>query len=266
MRPASLTVSGIHEAKGIVPAGHGLWNMARETFRQVAFNPFNIGFSLLMPVFMYVMFGANQPYSRISVGSGNVSATILASMTLFGVLLSAASLGAGVSLERTQGIGRLYALTPLSATWQIVARLISSIGVALLVIVVAFVAGGSIDAEMTPGTWIQTALLILLLSTLGAAIGFGCGFAVRSDGAFAANSAVIVLSAFGSGMTVPLEQMGHVFQSLAPWMPLWGANQMVLLPLTGWDAFRSNMLINVVVWTGFFIALAMWGLGRDTRR
>ena len=263
---STLGTAHIRAEKPLTPQGKGMWRLVVETFRQTAFNPFNIGFSLAMPVLMYMMFGANQSYSDINVGHGNVAATVLASMTLFGVLLSTASLAAGVSLERAQGIGRLYALTPLSPLWQIVARLISSVAVAALVIVVTYTVGLVTGASMTAESWITSALLIVVSSIVAAMIGFGCGFAVRSDGAYAATSAVIVLSAFGAGMTIPLDQMGTFFQHLAPWTPLWGVDQLVLLPLGGWGNFTPNMLVNAIVWSGIFGALAMWGLRRDTSR
>lgn len=266
IRSIALTSAQIREAKPPTPPAKGLGTLVAVVFKQTALNPFNLGFALGMPILMYMMFGANQAYSEQSVGAGNVAASVLVSMTLFGVMLSTASFGANVSLERAQGIGRLYALTPLGATWQIVARLLASIGMAALVIAATFTVGFSTGAAMSGPVWIQSAAVIVLSSVLAAVIGFGCGFAVRSDGAFAATSAIVVLSAFMAGMTIPLEQMGTFFRDLAPWTPLWGVSRLTLLPLYGWDSFTPNMLVNVLAWTGAFGALAVWGLRNDTSR
>lgn len=261
-----MNLAEIKAAKPLAPPARGLGHLIGAMFRQVALNPFNLGFALAMPVLMYLMFGANQEYSSYSVGSGNVAAQVLVSMTLFGVLLSSASFGASVSLERAQGVGRLYALTPLSATWQIVGRLIASVGVSSLVILVTYLVGHFTGAQMSGSAWVVTAILVMICSALASAIGFGCGFALRSDGAYAATSAVIVLSAFGAGMTIPLDQMGEFFQRLAPWTPLWGVNEIVIRPLFGWDGFTPNMVLSFLGWTGAFMALAIWGLRRDTGR
>ncbi|MFZ1381400.1 MAG: ABC transporter permease [Scrofimicrobium sp.] len=263
---SALTLDEIRSQNPVVGPTKGLGRFIYESFLQIVFNPFNLGFALLMPVLMYMMFGANQPYSDQAAGNGNVAAQVLVSMTLFGVLLTTASFAANVSLERTQGVSRLYALTPLPAPSQLVGRLTGILGVALVVILLAFTVGFFTGASMTLPTWIMSALVILVASTVAVACGFGFGFAVRSDGAFAAVSAVMVLSAFAAGMTIPLEQMGGFFQEMAPWTPLWGASQLALLPLTGWGELSFSMILSFVIWTSVFGMLAVWGLRRDTRR
>ncbi|WRS30984.1 ABC transporter permease [Actinomycetaceae bacterium MB13-C1-2] len=262
----ALTLDEIRTKKPIVGPTKGLARFTYESFLQIVFNPFNLGFALLMPVLMYMMFGANQPYSDYAVGNGNVAAQVLVSMTLFGVLLTTASFAANVSLERTQGVSRLYALTPLTAPAQLAGRMVGILGVALVVILLTFTVGFFTGASMTLLTWIISALVILVVSAVAVACGFGFGFAVRSDGAFAAVSAVIVLSAFGAGMAIPLEQLGGFFQQIAPWTPLWGASQLALLPMLGWEELSFPKVLSFVLWTAAFGMLAVWGLRRDTRR
>lgn len=263
---SALTLSEIKSQKPIVRRAQGLARFTYESFLQIVFNPFNLGFALLMPILMYMMFGANQPYSAHPAGNGNVAAQILVSMTLFGVLLTTASFAANVSLERIQGVSRLYALTPLSASAQLVGRMVGILGVALVVILLTFTVGLFTGASMDLSAWVMSAAMILVVSAVAVACGFGFGYAVRSDGAFAAVSAVIVLSAFGAGMTIPLEQMGRFFQDLAPWTPLWGASQLALLPMVGWGELSFPMVLSFVFWTATFGMLAVWGLRRDTRR
>lgn len=263
---AALSRDQINETKPVVPAGKGLAGFTFSSFTEVLLNPFNIGFAVLMPVLMYLMFGASQAYSSYSVGSGNVAAQILISMTLFGVLLTTASFGANVSLQRAQGVSRLYALTPMRPALQLLGRMLAIVAVGVVVVAVTFTVGALTGAQMAGWTWVMSIVMMIPSSLVGIMIGLGCGFAVRSDGAFAATSAIVVLGAFGAGLTVPLEQLGGFFQALAPWTPLWGAGQLALLPLVGWASVSPVMVVNLIVWMLLFSALAVWGLRRDTGR
>ena len=263
---APLTMAELQASKPMVSPTKGLVGFTWVALKQILLNPFNLGFAILMPILMYLMFGNGQAYSDYSVGNGNVAAQVLVSMTLFGVLVAASSFAANVSLERVQGISRLYALTPLAPAAQLAGRIVAVLGVSLVVIAPTFTVGFFTDASMRFPTWVSSAAMILLATLVAVACGFGFGFAVRSDGAYAAASVVIVLSAFGAGMTIPLDQMGSFFQSAAPWTPLWGASQLALLPLNGWDQFTPQMLANFAIWTGMFGAMALWGLRRDTGR
>lgn len=249
-----------------VAAGKGLPRFARESFLKVLLNPFNLGFAVAMPIFMYLMFGVGQDYSHEVVGNGNVAASILTSMTYFGVLLTTASFAAGVGLERAQGTSRLYAVSPLSASAQLMGRILGILGVALVVIAVTFTVGVFTGAQMTFSAWVFTAVMVLVVSIVGVTCGFGCGFLTRSDGAFAATSAILVLSSFGAGIFVPLDQMGPFFHALAPWTPLWGASQLVEIPIMGTNGFPLAATASFLFWSGVFSLLALWGLKRDTAR
>lgn len=262
----ALTTRQIRAEHPAVSGFRGLGRFSWVTLQNMLLNPFIVGFSLGMPVLMYLMFGANQDYSDISVGKGNVAAQILVTMTLFGTLLSAASLASGAALERSNGVSRMYALTPLSPVAQLAGRGIASVLLILSVTVVTFTVGFFTGAQMTAWTWLMSALMIVVASTVGAAIGIGLAFAVRSDTAYMAVSAVVVLSAFAGGLTLPLDQLGVFFQTIAPWTPLWGAGQIVQMPLLGWTDVSAGPWLNLVGWILAFSALGVWGIRRDTAR
>lgn len=236
------------------------------TFWKLLTNPFSLGFSIALPIFMYLMFGANQEYSGNWSGHANIAATVLVSMSLYGVVMTASSAGANVSLERTSGVARLFALTPLSSGAQILARVIAAMGASAVVVAVAYVVGYATGSRMEPAAWASSAALLAALSVLPGSLGLAAGFAIRSDGAFAATSIFTVLSAFLSGIFIPLEQMGSFFKSLAPWTPLYGMAQLIQLPLEGWDLFEWSWVVNYAAWTLVFGAVAAWGARRDTGR
>ena len=82
---------------------HGLWPLLRHQFRHTVLYPSNLGFALLLPVIMYFMFGAFQSYSSIWRGHSNVSAQVMFSMGAYGATMAAASIAAGVGIERASG-------------------------------------------------------------------------------------------------------------------------------------------------------------------
>lgn len=260
------TTTAIRQRYPLVSNLRGLWPLTWMNFKFIILNPYNLGFSIALPTLMYLFFGASQEYGLYNLTHGNVSASVLISMTLLGVLLATASLGATVSLERVQGVSRLYAVTPLNPSIQILARLLANVGVATVIIIIVYLFGFFTTAKMSAIAWITSALIIVTMSLLSSALGLACGFAIRGDSSYAAVSAIIVLSAFASGMTIPLEQAGAFLQKIAPWTPLWGANQLSLLPLNGTANFELAMVISVVTWTTLFTIVAVWGLRRDTSR
>lgn len=253
----------------VAPAPASAWTgFSRLTWMslyKVLTNPYNLGFSLALPIVIYLMFGVGKEYSSIWVGHGNVASSILASMALYGVMLTSSSLGANVSLERSNGVSRLFALTPISTVAQIVARLTAAFFLSAVTILITYSIGYATGSRMEPLVWLMTGALIVVASTMATAIGLAAGFAVRTDGAFAASSMVILIGAFLSGMFLPLDQMGSFFQTIAPYAPLYGPLQLVMSPIYGAE-IKAWWIVSLVAWMLFFVAIAVWGQRRDTAR
>lgn len=245
---------------------HGMGRLALYSFWTLLTNPFSLGFAIFLPIFMYLMFGANQSYSDIWQVNANVAASVLVNMAIYGTIMTSSSMGANVSLERATGVSRLFALTPLPPAAQILARVIASLGISTVVIAITYIVGYLTGSRMHASAWPLSAAMIIALSILPATIGLAAGFAVRSDGAFSVTSAITVVGSFASGMFIPLESMGAFFQHLAPWTPLYGIVQLVQMPLAGWDSFTWSWVVNYVVWTAIFGLLASWASRRDTGR
>lgn len=236
------------------------------SFWKALTNPFSIAFSILLPIFMYSIFGMGTTYADNWIVHANVAATILVNMTLYGSITTTSAAGAVVALERTSGVSRLYALTPLSNSAIIIARVVSSLLISAVVITVTYLYGGLTGARMEASSWLLSALLMIGLSILPACIGLASAFSVRSDASFAMSSALIVLSSFAAGMFMPLEQMGKFFQVIAPYSPLYGLTNLVQLPLYGWDQFQWSFLFNYLAWTLIFAGIAIFFQKRDTGR
>ncbi|WP_051259278.1 ABC transporter permease [Schaalia suimastitidis] len=236
------------------------------SFWKMLTNPFIVGFAIGLPTFMYFMFGTGQDYSKEWVIYSNVAATVLVNMAIYGAVMTVSSMGANYALERTSGVSRLFAMTPLSPLAIIVSRLSAAVSLGAFVVAIVFAIGRATDARMEAHAWAGSFIMILVLSVLPAVIGLAFAFAVRSDGAFAATSGLTVVCSFGAGMFIPVEQMGEFMGHLAPWTPLYGLAKLSALPMYGWEEFQWEWLANFVIWTLLFALLAVWGQRRDTGR
>ncbi len=229
-------------------------------------NPYSLGFALGLPIFMYLIFGAGQEYGKEWAGHSNVAAVVLVNMAVYGTIMSASSMGSVVALERTSGISRLHALTPMSPLAGILARIAASLLITIVVTGIVYAAGALTGARMEASAWIESYLLMVVVSILPIALGLACAFAVRSDGAFALTSAITVLGSFAAGMFIPLEQMGDFWARIAPWTPFYGSSRIVLAPLYGWEGFSASWVVGLLAWTLLFGAVAVRAQRRDTGR
>lgn len=229
-------------------------------------NPFSLGFALLLPIFMYLIFGTGPQAGEQWVVNSNASAIVLVNMAVYGTIMTASSMGTNVALERTSGITRLYALTPISSAALITARVLASILLSLIVTAIVFSVGAATGARMGAATWASALAMMVAVTALPIALGLACAFGVRSDGAFALTSAITVIGSFAAGMFIPLQEMGALWQDLAPYTPFYGLVNMVQTPLYGWDAFEWGWLGNYLAWLSVFAVVAVWAQRRDTGR
>lgn len=96
-------------------AGRGVLTSAAFNLRSALFNPFMLGFSLIMPIAMYFMFGVGQEWTSIELLRGTMGGQTLVQMTFSGAVNVLAALGVTVAMERQQGWLRQISLTPLGA-------------------------------------------------------------------------------------------------------------------------------------------------------
>ena len=70
-------------------------------------------FIVILPGFLYIIFGAAQDYSQETAGNGNVAMYIMISMAGYGAATATTSIGGRAAVERAQGWARQLGLTPL---------------------------------------------------------------------------------------------------------------------------------------------------------
>ena len=67
-------------------------------------------------------------------------------------------------------------------------------------------------------------------------------------------------------MFIPIESMGSIFKTLAPYSPFYGLFNLSQLPLYGFDYFEWKWVISTVAWFVPMALLAIWAQRRDTDR
>jgi ABC-2 type transport system permease protein len=223
-------------------------------------------FTLIMPVFFFLIFGLNDAYANQKAGHGNVSAFVLISMALYGAVLATTSGGAMVSIERALGWSRQLRLTPLSPLAYVVTKMLTAMVLGLASVVAVYAAGLiSQKPNMPVHLWVITLLCVWAGSLLFAAFGLFMGYLLPTENVMQILSFALMLCAFGGGLFIPISQMSETFQTIAKFTPLYGLNTLVHAPLTG-ESFDGWALVNVTVWLAIFVSGAVWRFRKDTSR
>lgn len=234
--------------------------------RRLIRNRRTLMFTLIFPVFFFLIFGLNSQYADIRAGHVNVSALVMVSMALYGAILSTSSGGAVVSIERAAGWSRQLRLTPLSPIAYIVTKMLTSLVLGFLSVAAVFVTGLITGRpDMPLHLWFVAGLSVWIGSLLFSAYGLFIGYLLPSENVMQVMSFSLIIFAFGGGLFVPLDQFPQVIQDIAVYTPLYGLNKWVHAPLTG-DPIMWTWTVNMAVWLAIFVFGAVWRFRRDTAR
>ena len=108
----------------------GAGKLWRATFLSHILNPWNMAFALLLPLFMYAMFGMTEAARTTQTGRGNVAAAMVVMMTTYGVILVG-----GIVANGAKGAGKAlkdFSL-PISMSFRMFGALLSGLLVTELV-------------------------------------------------------------------------------------------------------------------------------------
>ena len=189
----------------------------------------------------------------------------LASLAGYGVFAaigpSLFGFGAGVAMEREQGLIELKRVSPMPAGAYVAAKLAAAViatGMALILIyALALVAG----ATLTPGRWMLLALLHLASTVPFALIGFGIGMRMSGKGAVAVANALFLGSAVVGGLWIPSTMLPGWLRIIGEAAPSYHLGQLAR-GIVGADTIGSaavhalavvamTMLAGVWAWTGW---------------
>ncbi|AZA10919.1 ABC transporter permease [Corynebacterium gerontici] len=231
-------------------------------------------FSIALPVFFYIIFGATQSYGDKQLFDGNVNAFVMIGMAWYAGAVGAVGSAGATVVELNSGWNRQLALTPLRQSRLALARFIALLVHAALPVLAVYIAGAIGGATMTPGDWIASGALCVLTSVPFGIYGIGWAKLLRTPSSVSIAASSLVVLAFAGNAFSPLPES---FLSFARFTPAYGAAALARYPLgEGMQAIAaepysvtdplSYAVINALAWTLLFVLVVVLLHRRDKAR
>jgi ABC-2 type transport system permease protein len=229
------------------------------TLRNRRFFIFSLGFPL---VFFYLIAGANR---HQELGGIPFATYYLAGMASFGTMMAMISTGGRIAGERQAGWNRQLRLTPLTPRQYFRAKVATGYMMALLTLVLLFVAGATLGVHLTAPHVLRMALLVAVGLIPFAALGIFVGHMFTPDSIGPVLGGGVSILAFLGGAWGPIGGDHGFMHAVSQGTPTYWLVQ-AGHTLVGEDAWSAKGWIVVAVWSAVFAALAARAYQRDTKR
>jgi ABC-2 type transport system permease protein len=222
-------------------------------------------FSVLMPLILFLIFGATLPDDASQSGISAI-AYVMVSMAMFGSMNAAMSSGGVIATERDGGWNRTLRLTPLKPQAYVTTKVILSLLLAIPPLVVVFLCGMTFGhVHLSAAQWATVALVSWLGALPFAALGLVIGYVAKPDSVQPITGLTTILIAAFGGLWLPVEEMPSVMKTIAQLTPAYwtGLSSRSALTQSGLDV---HAVLIVLLWT---VGLGFIGLRRfraDTAR
>jgi len=229
------------------------------TVRNRRFFIFSLGFPL---IFFYLIAGSNR---HQELGGIPFATYYLAGMASFGTMMAMISAGGRIASERQAGWNRQLRLTPLTPRQYFRAKVATGYMMALLTLVLLFVAGATLGVGLTAQHVLKMALLVAVGLIPFAALGIFVGHMFTPDSIGPVLGGGVSILAFLGGAWGPIGGthgfMHEVSQATPTYWLVQGGHTLV-----GEDAWSTKGWIVVAAWSAVFAVLAARAYQRDTKR
>lgn len=240
-----------------------------ELTRQVR-DAMNLMFILIMPIFMFVIFGNIFGTSDAPVGNGNLKFYIMVSMAAYGAAVGATGIAGSAATEQIEGWGRQLSLTRMTpavfvASKTLVALVVAAAASAVL-FVVGLVSGASADSLLI---WFGCLLLIVVGCALFGLYGLAIALSFRTNSALGIAAAGLTFLAFLGNVFIPLS---GTLLTVSKFTPMYGYVGLARYPLTeGYNSGGGHdsiwlLLANVLAWAAVFALLCLRAVRRTRER
>jgi ABC-2 type transport system permease protein len=230
------------------------------TFRNKRFFFLSIGFPLVL---YFVIAGPNR--NDHDFGNSGLPAALyyMVGLASFGMMNAMLSAGARIAGERAVGWNRQLRITPLTTRAYFRAKVITGYAMALMTLVVLYVAGTVLGVRLSGSVWLRMTALILVGLIPFAALGIVFGHLLTPDsiGPVLGGSTALLALLGGAWFPIGSGAMHDIAEALPSfWLVEAGR---VSLGGGGWST--TGWLV-MAGWTVALVALARRAYRRDTQR
>ena len=229
------------------------------TFRNRRFLIFSLGF----PLILFFIIGGTNRNARLD----GISFPLyyMTGMAAWGSMTAVIASGARIAAERQIGWTRQMRITPLPTSAYFRAKVLGGYLMALLSLVVLYLAGTSLGVRLTAGQWLTMTALILIGLIPFAVLGIMLGHLLAVDSMGPAMGGITTLFALLGGAWGPLAT-GGLLLTVVKCLPSYWLVQAAKTALGsgGWPPAQAWIVI--AAWTVGLAVLAGRVYQRDTAR
>jgi ABC-2 type transport system permease protein len=189
----------------------------------------------------------------------------MTAMAVYGAMFAAVSPGARIARDRSGGWTRQVRLTPLRASTDIAAKVLTAYLIALPSVVLVFLAGASLGVRLSASQWLEIGGLLLVGLTPFIALGIVLGYLMRADTLAPAMGGIVVLFALVGGVYgFQLAHSGPLFDVMKAIPSYWlvQAGKTAL----GGGSWPAEGWIVIAAWTVGLVAIASLVYRRSAAR
>lgn len=231
------------------------------TLRNRRFFLLSLGLPLIL---FYVVAGPNRNVHNFDKSGISFPLYYMIGMASFGTMSAMLSCGGRIAAERAVGWNRQLRITPLSPRAYFRAKVITGYMMALISLLVLYLAGTSLGVSLSASEWLKMTGLILVGLVPLAALGILLGHMLTPDSIGPAMGGGISLLALFGGVWFPLGNHGFL-PEFAQYIPSFWLVRASHIALHG-QLWSTKGWIVMIAWTLVLSALAARAYRRDTGR
>lgn len=214
--------------------------------------------TILTPAAFYALF-------TLAIGAAPSPAAAAASLAGYGVFAAIGpalfGFGAGVAMEREQGLIELKRVSPLPAGAFVAAKLVAAVAAVGAAVALIYLAAIIAGVRLSAGQWLALALLHFASTLPFALIGLGIGMRMSGKGAVAIANALFLGSAVVGGLWIPSTMLPGWMRAIGEGAPSYhlgqlargivGADTIGSLPVHAAIVVLMTAAAAVWAWTGW---------------
>lgn len=216
-------------------------NFAKRSFKEIVRDPLIIIFSILLPLFLLIIFQQfkipNEIYSIVNFTPGIIIFS-LSFITMFTATL--------VSKDRNTALLTRLCVSPMKSYQYILGYIFSLMPMVIIQNIIFFGVAAFLGLNLSLNIF-YTILLTIIISPLFILLGILIGSITSEKAASGASSIVVQLVAFTSGMYFSVDMVGNAFKKICEILPFKNILDLIRFSLNN-SSISFYTLINIIVW------------------